>query len=98
MTKGKANQSISDVLRAAIHEATAEGITLYQIAKGCDLDWRIVNGFANGQNPNIRIGSADALAEYFGFVLTQNKRQPKKAPTTRKQTASKPQKKAAKKR
>jgi hypothetical protein len=64
---------LSDSLRRAVNESN---VTRYAIAKGAGLPYAVVHYFANGER-DLKLSSADKLADYFGLVLTDATKRPK---------------------
>lgn len=62
--------SLTDQLHKAIRES---GLSLYAIAKATNTPYAAIHGFANGHR-DIKLGTADRLAELFGMKLTVPKR------------------------
>ncbi len=62
--------SLTDQLRKAIHDS---GLSLYRIAKDTDTPYAVIHGFANSDR-NVKLETADRLAELFGMKLTAPKR------------------------
>ena len=59
---------VSDILRAAMVEAERHGISLYRIAKQCELDDSIVYRFYHDQC-GLALSSVDRLAEFLHLEL-----------------------------
>ena len=66
---------VSDILRDAIHQAERRGITLYRIAKECELDNSIVYRFYHNEC-GLALSSVDKLCDFLGLELkkTNSKR------------------------
>ena len=58
--------SLTDQLHKAIHDS---GLSLYAVAKATHTPYAAIHGFANG-NRDIKLGTADKLAELFKMKLT----------------------------
>ena len=65
--------SLTDQLRKAIDDS---GLSLYAVAKATHTPYAVIHGFANGHR-DIKLETADKLAELFKMKLTAAKR-PKK--------------------
>ena len=61
--------SLSDQFRKAIVES---GLSLYMVAKVTNTPYAVIHGFANGHR-NIKLETADKLAELFGMRMTAPK-------------------------
>jgi plasmid maintenance system antidote protein VapI len=68
--------TLTDQLRKAIHDS---GLSLYAVAKATHTPYAVIHGFVNGRD--IKLGTADKLAELFGMKLTAAKRPKKEAAT-----------------
>jgi plasmid maintenance system antidote protein VapI len=62
--------SLTDQLRKAIHDS---GLSLYMVAKATHTPYAVIHGFAN-EHRNVKLETADKLAELFGMRLTAPKR------------------------
>jgi plasmid maintenance system antidote protein VapI len=62
--------SLTAQLRKAIKTS---GVSLYRIAKDSGIPWAVVQRFATGER-QIKLDTADKLADYFGMRLTAPKR------------------------
>ena len=62
--------SLSDQLRGAIHTSSA---TIYRIATDSGLPCAVVYRFASGER-DIKLSTADKLAEFFGMQFTKPRR------------------------
>jgi transcriptional regulator with XRE-family HTH domain len=62
--------SLTGELRDAIESS---GVTLYRIAKDSGVSYAVLHRFANGER-QIKLDSADKLADYFGMRLMKPKR------------------------
>ena len=65
-------KQVSQVLRAAMVEAEKQGISLYRIAKACELDDSIVYRFYHDEC-GLALSSVDRLCQFLGLELTQGK-------------------------
>lgn len=65
-------KQVSQVLRAAMVEAEKQGVSLYRIAKACDLDDSIVYRFYHDEC-GLALSSVDRLCQFLGLELTQSK-------------------------
>ena len=63
--------TLSESLRAAIEDS---GLTMYRVAKDAGLDFTVVSRFCHGQR-DIRLETADRLAEYLGLELRPVRKQ-----------------------
>lgn len=61
--------SLTEQLRKAIHDS---GLSLYRVAKATHTPYAAIHGFAN-RHRNIKLETADRLAELFGMKLTPPK-------------------------
>lgn len=61
---------LTDQLREAIHNS---GLSLYRIAVDAELPYAVVHRFASGER-DIKLSTADRLAEFFGMRLTRPKK------------------------
>ena len=77
--------SLSDQLHKAIRES---GLSLYAVAKATHTPYAAIHGFANGHR-DIKLQTADKLAELYGMKLTAAKRPQKEATATGKTVRSK---------
>ena len=62
--------SLTDQLRKAIQGSR---LSLYRIAKDSELSYAIVHRFASGER-DIKLSTADRLAEFFDMRLTRPKK------------------------
>lgn len=62
--------SLTDQLRKAIDDS---GLSLYRVAKATHTPYAAIHGFANGHR-DIKLETAERLAELFGMKLTAPKR------------------------
>ena len=62
--------TMADQLRLAIHDS---GLSLYMVAKATHTPYAAIHGFANGHR-NIKLETADRLAQLFGMKLTAPRR------------------------
>lgn len=62
--------SLTDQLQDAIHSSE---LTLYRIAIDAGVPYAVLYRFAHGER-DIKLKTADRLAEYFGMRLTRPKR------------------------
>ena len=62
--------SLTNQLLAAIKNS---GVTLYRIAKDSGVPYVVLHRFARGER-QIKLETADKLADYFGMRLTEPKR------------------------
>ncbi len=76
--------SLTGQLRKAIHDS---GLSLYMVAKLTHTPYAAIHGFANGHR-NIKLETAEKLADLFGMRLTAPKR-----PKIETATGRKPQEK-----
>ena len=64
-------KQVSDVLRAAMMDAERQGVSLYRIAKECDLDDSIVYRFYHSEC-GLALSSVDRLAEFLKLELVKS--------------------------
>jgi len=62
--------SLTEQLHKAVH---GSGLSLYRVAKATRTPYAVIHGFAKG-NRNIKLETADRLAELLGMKLTTPKR------------------------
>jgi hypothetical protein len=74
---------VSDVLREAMVEAEKRGVSLYRVAKECELDDSIVYRFYHDQC-GLALSSVDRLAEFLHLELVPIQRRPARAGAARK--------------
>jgi plasmid maintenance system antidote protein VapI len=72
--------SLTEQLHKAIHDS---GLSLYAVAKATHTPYAAIHGFAN-RHRNIKLETADRLAELFGMKLTAPKCPKKKTAVGRK--------------
>jgi len=68
MSKAKKRESMTDQLRAAVHDS---GFSINHIATGAGIPQPVLQRFCSGNRENIRLDTADRLAAYFGMHLTR---------------------------
>ena len=59
---------VSGVLRKAMRQAERRGVSLYRIAKECDLDDSIIYRFYHGEC-GLALTSVDKLCDFLGLEL-----------------------------
>jgi hypothetical protein len=74
---------VSDVLREAMVEAEKRGVSLYRVAKECELDDSIVYRFYHDQC-GLALSSVDRLAEFLHLELVPMQRRPARAGAAKK--------------
>ena len=95
-------KQVSQMLRAAMVEAEKQGVSLYRIAKACELDDSIVYRFYHDEC-GLALSSVDRLCQFLGLELIQSGSISKAAPkaaakkTAARKKAKPTKKKAAKK-
>lgn len=90
-------KQVSQMLRAAMVEAEKQGVSLYRIAKACELDDSIVYRFYHDEC-GLALSSVDRLCQFLGLELIQSGSISKSAPkAAAKKTAARKKAKPAKK-
>lgn len=90
-------KQVSQMLRAAMVEAEKQGVSLYRIAKACELDDSIVYRFYHDEC-GLALSSVDRLCQFLGLELIQSGSISNSAPkAAAKKTAARKKAKPAKK-